>query len=67
MLGKLKQAGNDVKKSMGDMKAHAEMEAEYLKAKSKGFEHPPDINHRIKVSIMLFVFVGVDHPLIASR
>lgn len=54
MLGKLKQAGNDVKKSMGDMKAHAEMEAEYLKSKSKGFEHPPDINHRVKLAAEIY-------------
>jgi len=50
MLGKFKQVGNDVKKSMGDLKAHTEIEAEYLKTKSKGFEHPPDIATRIKVA-----------------
>jgi len=50
MLGKFKQVGNDVKKSMGDLKAHTEIEAEYLKAKSKGFEHTPDVTTHIKIA-----------------
>jgi len=52
MLGKFKQVGNDVKKSMGDLKAHTEIEAEYLKSKSKqsAFDHSEDVNYRIKVA-----------------
>lgn len=40
-----------MKKSVGDLKAHTEIEAEYLKAKSKNtFDHPHDIVVRIRMA-----------------
>jgi len=49
MLGKLRQAGSGVKKGVGELKSHTEIEAEYLLAKSKGFDYPPELVEHIEI------------------
>jgi len=55
MLGKFKQVGNDVKKTVAVTKVNTEIDIEYFKAKAKsngsGFDHPKEVAERIKTTI----------------